>query len=636
MTSHEPQQEAATAGASGTSRSRFWQLTLGSTGVVFGDIGTSPLYAMRESLLHVAGDGVSRSEVIGVVSLLLWALVIVVALKYVTFLMRADNRGEGGVMSLLALCQSVVGHGVGIVFVLGIVGGALFFGDALITPAISVLAAVEGLNLVTPVFEPYVMWIAIAILVALFAVQSHGTGRMSDFFGPICLVFFLTMAGLGIRHIADDLTIFEALNPWHGVRFLFNHGVVGSLIVLGAIVLAVTGGEALYADMGHFGAGPIRTAWLGLVFPSLALNYLGQGALVLAHPEALKNPFFLMAPGWMLLGLVILATIATIIASQAVITGAFSMTRQAIQLGLLPRILITHTSEEQEGQIYISQVNMLLMLGVLVLVLAFKTSGALASAYGIAVTATMLVDTCLGFVVVYRKWQWSLPLTLLLIVPFFIVDAGFFSANLLKVMEGGYVPLSIGILIAIMMWTWARGIAILTRAAARDSLPVADFAAMIRRSHPLRTPGNAIFLTSDPDDTPRALLHNLKHNHVLHENTMLLTIKTSDLPRVPNADKVEIDRKITGLVRVMATFGYMETPSIPRILALMREEGMELNLMDTSFFLGRSSLRAARNFGMPLWQDRLFIRLYMMSATAIDYFRIPPNRVIEMGGQVTI
>jgi len=636
MTAPETPEKAAPASTNGTSRKRFWQLTLGSTGVVFGDIGTSPLYAMRESLNHVAADGVTRSEVIGVVSLLLWSLVIVVALKYVTFLMRADNRGEGGVMSLIAQCQSVIGPKLGIVFVLGIIGGALFFGDALITPAISVLAAVEGLKLVTPVFEPYIMWIAIAILLGLFAVQSHGTGRVSDFFGPICLVFFLTMAGLGIRHIADDPAIFEALNPWHAVRFLFNHGFVGSLIVLGSIVLAVTGGEALYADMGHFGAGPIRTAWMGLVFPSLALNYLGQGALVLARPEALKNPFFFMAPGWMLLGLVVLATIATIIASQAVITGAFSLTRQAIQLGLLPRILITHTSEEHEGQIYISQVNIMLMLGVLALVVAFKSSGALASAYGIAVTATMLVDTCLGFVVVYRKWGWSLLLALALAAPFFLVDVGFFGANLLKVMEGGYVPLSIGMVIAIIMWTWARGVEILLRAAARDSLPVADFASMIRRSHPLRTPGNAIFLTSDPDDTPRALLHNLKHNHVLHENTMLLTIKASSLPRVPNAEKVEIDKSITGLVRIMATFGYMETPSIPRIMALMREEGLELNLMDTSFFLGRSSLRPARNFGMPLWQDRLFIRLYKMSATAIDYFRIPPNRVIEMGGQVTI
>ena len=632
MTALESRAKAAT---NGTSKSRFWQLSLGSAGVVYGDIGTSPLYAIRESLKQVAGDGITRHEVIGVVSLLLWALMIVVTIKYVWFLTRADNRGEGGVLSLMALCQRAVGRGAGVVFVLGVAGGALFYGDALITPSISVLAAVEGLELVTPVFQPYIVWIALAILFALFAVQSHGTARVSFVFGPVCVVFFLTIAGLGIRHIADDPGILWAFNPLIGLEFLVNHRL-GSLVVLGSIFLAVTGAEALYADMGHFGAKPIRATWMALVFPSLSLNYLGQGALVLAHPEALKNPFFLMAPPWMLLGLVILATFATIIASQAVITGTFSITRQAIQLGLLPRILITHTSEQHEGQIYISQVNTLLLIGVIALVLSFKSSGALASAYGITVTATMVVTSCLAFVLVHRIWRFSLWSSVAIMAPFMIVDVSFFSSSLLKITDGGYVPVGIAIAMTLIMWTWSRGVAILSRAAARDSLPVADFASMIRRSHPLRTPGNAIFLTSDPDDTPRALLHNLKHNHVLHENTMLLTIRTSDQPRVPNSDKVQIDRKITDLVRVMATFGYMETPSIPRILALMREEGMELNLMDTSFFLGRSSLRAARNFGMPLWQDRLFIRLYKMSATAIDYFRIPPNRVIEMGGQVTI
>ncbi len=635
MTDPEPSPADESAGPEGPSKRRFWQLTLGTTGVVYGDIGTSPLYAIRESLDRVAADGVTRHEVIGVVSLLVWALVIVVTCKYVWFLTRADNRGEGGVLSLMALCQSAIGRGFGAVFVLGVAGGALFYGDALITPAISVLAAVEGLKLVTPVFEPYVVWIAAAILLALFMVQSRGTARVAIFFGPICAVFFLVMAGLGIRHIVDDFTILAALNPLNGLQFLINHGL-GSLVALGSIFLAVTGAEALYADMGHFGAGPIRTAWMGLVFPSLVLNYLGQGALVLAHPETLANPFFLMAPGWMLLGLVILATLATIIASQAVITGAFSITRQAIQLGLLPRMLISHTSEEQEGQIYIGQVNVLLLLGVLALVLGFRSSGALASAYGITVTATMVVTSCLAFVLVHRKWRWSLGVALMLIAPFMLVDVGFFVASLFKITDGGYVPVGIAMVMALIMWTWARGTAILGRIALRDSLPVADFAAMIRKSSPLRTSGTAIFLTSDPDDTPRALLHNLKHNHVLHENTMLLTIRASDQPHVPNGEKLVIDRKVEGLVRVIATFGYMETPSMPRILALLREKGLDLNLMSTSFFLGRNSLRAARNTGMPLWQDRLFIRLYKMSATAIDYFRIPPNRVVEMGGQVTI
>ena len=635
MTDPELSPAGEDSGTQGPSKRRFWQLTLGTTGVVFGDIGTSPLYAMRESLNSVAADGVSRSEVIGVVSLLLWALMIVVTCKYVWFLMRADNRGEGGVMSLMALCQGVVKRGSGVVFVLGVIGGSLFFGDAVITPAISVLAAVEGLKLVTPVFEPYIIWIALAILVTLFTVQSRGTGSVAGLFGPVCIVFFLVMAGLGIFHIGDDLSILEALNPWHAVTFLINHRL-GSLVALGSIFLAVTGGEALYADMGHFGAGPIRMAWMGLVFPALILNYLGQGALVLAHPSALTNPFFLMAPGWMLLGLVVLATLATVIASQAVISGAFSMTRQAIQLGLLPRILITHTSKEHEGQIYIHQINMMLLAGVVALVFAFRSSGALASAYGIAVAATMLVDTCLAFIVVNRKWKWSPLLAAALIAPFLVVDLGFLSANLLKVADGGYVPLGIGSVIAVIMWTWARGVGILGHIAARDSLPIADFVAMLRKSNPLRTSGTAIFLTSDPDDTPRALLHNLKHNHVVHEHTMLLTIRTSNKPHVASGDKLVIDEKIAGLVRVIATFGYMETPSMPRIMALLRERGFDLNLMSTSFFLGRNSLRAARSTGMPLWQDRLFIRLYKMSATAIDYFRIPPNRVVEMGGQVTI
>lgn len=473
-------------------------LALGSVGVVYGDIGTSPLYALKESLHHAAKDGLDREEVIGVVSLLIWALFIVVTIKYVFFIMRADNKGEGGTLSLMALAQSALGRSSSIVFVLGVAGAALFYGDAIITPAISVLSAVEGLKLVTPVFEPYIIPITVVILITLFSVQGGGTARMARFFGPICLVWFLALAALGVMHIEDDLAILGALNPFEAMQFLASHGLLG-FIVLGAVFLAVTGAEALYADMGHFGRKPIQYAWIFLVLPALTLNYLGQGALVLNNPAAVSDPFYLMAPEWALLPLVILASMATVIASQAVITGAFSLTRQAVQLGLLPRITIRHTSETEHGQIVIPKINWILLVGVLALVFLFKTSSALASAYGIAVTGTMLVTTALFFVVARHVWIWSRLAAFAVTAPLMVIDLAFFISNALKIADGGYVPLLLAGFIAVMMWTWMRGTRIVYEKARKDSVPLLDLIKMLEKSKPVRVAGTAVFLTSDPE-----------------------------------------------------------------------------------------------------------------------------------------
>jgi KUP system potassium uptake protein len=620
----------------GHKRGGFWGLTIGSVGVVYGDIGTSPLYALRESLHHTAKDGLAtRVEVIGVVSLLIWALMIVVTLKYVVFILRADNKGEGGTLSLMALAQKTMGRGMGWVFFLGVMGAALFYGDSIITPAISVLSAVEGLKLVTPVFEPYILPIAVAILVALFAVQRRGTGRVAMFFGPIMVVWFLTLAGLGVFHIGDDLEILNALNPYYALYFLTNHGMIG-LIVLGSVFLAVTGAEALYADMGHFGRTPIRVAWMGLVFPSLILNYLGQGALILKNPQTVSNPFYLLAPDFLLLPFVLLATMATVIASQAVITGAFSLTQQAVQLGLLPRLEIRHTSETQQGQIYMPQVNALLMVGVFILIFVFKTSSSLASAYGIAVTGAMLADAGLFFFVIWRVWGWPLWQSAALVTPFIIVDLIFFGANLLKLFEGAYLPLIFGAFLIALMWTWVRGSRIVYDKARKDSLPLADLIRMLEKSKPQRVKGTAVFLTSDPETAPGALLHNLKHNKVLHQRNIILTIKTADAPWIPEAEQLRIESISDDVTRIVSTIGYMQTPRVPRFLTQARRHGLEFDIMQTSFFLGRRTIRASASSGMPLWQDGLFIFLSRMATNATDFFHIPTGRVVELGSQVTV
>jgi KUP system potassium uptake protein len=619
------------------SGSGYWLLTLGSIGVVYGDIGTSPLYALREAVVAaVGGDGMpSREAVLGVLSLILWALIVVVTLKYVVILLRADNKGEGGTLALMALAQHAIGRSVGALVLLGVVSGALFYGDAVITPALSVLSAIEGLKIVTPAFDPYVVPITVVILVALFAVQSRGTASVAAFFGPIMLIWFAVIAIGGVWQIAADPGVLAAINPVHGLRFLAGHGIIG-LVTLGAVFLAVTGAEALYADLGHFGRLPIQSAWIAVVLPSLALNYLGQGALVLANPKAIENPFFLMYPDWALLPMVVLATVATVIASQAVITGAYSLTQQAIQLGLLPRFEIRHTSATQAGQIYMPRVNTMLLLGVLLLVALFRSSSALASAYGIAVTGTMVVTGMMAIVVVNRDWRWPLWAAALLIAPFLLIDMTFLGANLLKVLEGGWMPLALGALVMTLMYTWRRGSRLLYDKTRKTEVPLDPLVASLERKPPHRVPGTAVFLTSDPTCAPTAMMHSLKHYKVLHEHNVILTIESAPVPRIDPSERVHIEPLGQSFARVRLRFGFMESPNVPRALAIARKLGWQFDIMSTSFFLSRRSLRPAPRSGMPRWQDRLFISLARTANDASSYFQIPTDRVVEVGTQVTI
>ena len=618
-------------------KTSFWTLTLGSIGVVYGDIGTSPLYALKESAAAAAAGGeLTRDMIIGVLSLILWSLTLVVTMKYVAILLMADNKGEGGTLTLVALAQRALGRSRGgIVLLLGATGAGLFYGDAIITPAISVLSAVEGLKLVTPAFQPWVIPISLAILIALFMVQSRGTGRMATFFGPIMTLWFVVLAVTGLMHIADDWGVFASINPFYGVMFFFNHPGV-AIPVLGAVCLSVTGAEALYADLGHFGRGPIRAAWLGLVFPALALNYLGQGALLLSDPTAVEHPLFRLVPGWALLPMVGLAALATIIASQAVITGAFSLTRQAIGLGLLPRLEVKFTSESHQGQIFLPRVNFLLLAGVIALVLGFQTSSDLAHAYGISVFGAMAVDAVLAIIVIWKGWRWSLGLTLLAIVPFLVIDLAFFGANLTKLFMGGYVPVFMALALITVMWTWAKGTRILFEKTRKADVPLTELIGMLSKSPPHRVKGTAVFLTSDPETAPSALLHNLKHNKVLHEKNVVLTIKTIDIPRVREEERVAIEHLGDSFWKVEMTYGYMEQPNVPRGLAILRKQGFKFDIMATSFFLSRRSIRPAAQSGMPLWQDKLFIGLATTATDATDFFQIPTGRVVEVGTQVTV
>ena len=622
-------------------RAGLWGLAVGSIGVVYGDIGTSPLYAMRVALEAASGPdhgGITRATVIGVLSLILWALIVVVTLKYVVILLRADNNGEGGTLTLMALASRAVGHVgkvIGVVALLGIASAGLFYGDAVITPALSVLSAVEGIDVATPAFHEYVVPVTVVILVILFAGQSRGTAKVAALFGPIMVVWFVVIAVPGVYWVATDPGVLWALNPLYGINFLLHHGIVG-LYTLGAVFLAVTGAEALYADLGHFGRGPIQIAWLFVVLPSLALNYLGQGALVFDNPKALENPFFLLYPQWALIPMVVMATIATVIASQAVITGAYSLTSQAIQLGLLPRLEVRHTSAQLAGQIYMPRVNGLLLIGVLLLVALFRSSTAMASAYGIAVTGTMVVTGMMAFIVIWRMWRWSPFAAAALMVPFLFIDLTFLMANLLKVVEGGWVPLAIGGLVMLVMYTWRRGTRILFAKTRRLETPLDDLVRILEKKPPQRVPGTAVFLTSDPKSAPTALLHSLKHYKVLHEKNVILSVETTHTPRVDSDKRVRIEPVGSTFLRVLLRFGYMETPNIPRSLAIARKLGWQFDIMSTSFFLSRRSLRPATHSGMPRWQDRLFITLARSANDATDYFQIPTDRVVEVGTQVTV
>ena len=614
----------------------FWALTLGSVGVVYGDIGTSPLYAFKEAVTAAQKSGLTgRPIVLGVLSLIFWALILIVTLKYVLVLLRADNKGEGGTFALMALAQTVAKSSSSVILGLGVAGASFFYGDAVITPAISVLSAVEGLNLVSPVFEHYVLPITIVVLTILFSAQSYGTARVATYFGPICVVWFIALAvGGGIQIMANP-TILRALNPWFGVRFILDHGLI-AISVLGLVFLAVTGAEALYADLGHFGRRPIQFAWLWFVLPSLTLNYFGQGALILAHPEAIENPFYLLYPKELLIPMVLLATAATVIASQAVITGAFSLTRQAIQLGLVPRLAVRHTSESMAGQIYLPRVNWLLFIAVVVITLMFQTSSKLAVAYGIAVTANMILASAITFFVIWRLWKWPLWQAAGLMLPLALIEQVFFAANMPKVVEGGWLPLLMAATIAIMITTWLKGTKILAKETRHAQADIEWLVRKLEAKPPHKVPGTAVFLTADPNAAPTALMHNLKHNRVLHERNILLTIKTADVPRVLNSERVKVEAIADGFTRVTARFGFMETPSIAKVFTLCRKKDLNIDIGGTSFFLSRRSLRPAKKSQMPLFQERLFIAMSRQAEDATTYFQIPIDRVVEVGTQVAV
>ena len=611
-------------------------LVIGALGVVYGDIGTSPLYTVKQCFEDV--KSVTEVAVLGILSLIAWSLFIVVTLKYVIVIMRADNRGEGGILALTALALRATHRGsraYGWILAAGLVGATLFYGDGVITPAISVLSAVEGLKVATPLFEPYVLPITIVLLGALFIMQSGGTARVGGFFGPVTAVWFIVIAVLGTLEIIHNPRILLALNPLYGLSFFVADPGRG-FVLLGAVVLAVTGAEALYADMGHFGAPAIRRAWLWFVFPALLLNYFGQGALLLRVPTALENPFYLLAPDWALYPLVVLASAATIIASQAVISGAFSMTRQAVQLGYLPRLEVRHTSEQEIGQIYVPRVNLFLLVAVVGLVLGFRSSDNLGAAYGIAVTGTMSITTVLALVYMYGVRGWNSGMAALLFGFFLTVDLAFFAANMLKIEEGGWFPLAVAAIIYAIMSTWRSGRQVLVQERERDALPLDTFIATLRPGRPLRVPGTAVFMTGNIGIVPNALLHNLKHNKVLHERVVLMTVHTEDIPHVAEEQRVEIHHLEQNLHTIKLNYGFMDQPNIPRALAQCRVMQFHFNLLETSFFVGREKIVAGQRTRFSRWRKRLFIFMSNTMLDATEFFRIPTNRVIELGGQIEI
>ncbi len=620
----------------------IWKLSIGALGVVFGDIGTSPLYAFRETIAHTVEPGapVAVNDVLGILSLILWTLMIIVTIKYVAILLRIDNRGEGGTLALMALARTVLYRNTTFLMFLGIIGAALFFGDAVITPAISVLSAVEGLKVVMPSSEPFILPIALTIIIGLFLAQSKGTAKVSTLFGPIMVVWFTTLGLTGMMHINDDPTVLRALNPYYALHFIVEHKAA-SFIALGSVFLAVTGAEALYADLGHFGRSPIRLTWGWFVMPALALNYLGQGALVLSDPSAADNPFFKLVGKELQLPLVLLATCATIIASQAVITGAFSLTRQAVNLGLLPRMRILHTSDKHSGQIYMPQVNYILMTGVILLVLLFKTSSDLAAAYGISVTGSMVVDAIMMFFVIWWVWEWPVAKALVLVLPFFLIEMVFLSSNMLKIAAGGWMPLMLAGLMVAVVLTWIKGNIIINSRARKRDYKTDKFIQTYKERYPgLRNvEGSAFFLTGDPELTPQSLLQNIKHNRVLHENNIILSIKTEPYPYVDADARAIVSRLDENFSLLVLRFGFSEIPDVQTELVRLNRQtdsGIDFDWEKTSVFLNRRVLRSHPNYGLPAWQDFLYVWLHKHASEPTDFYRLPVGRVIEIGRHVII
>jgi KUP system potassium uptake protein len=618
-------------------------LSLGALGIVYGDIGTSPLYALRECFHGEHGIHPTHDNVLGVLSLVFWVLIVTISIKYLIFVMRADNRGEGGILALMSLIpkklRRVGPEGHWVLVALGLFGAALLYGDGMITPAISVLSAVEGLSVATPYFNPYVVPITIVVLFGLFLIQRRGTAGIGALFGPVMILWFLVLAVLGILWTVRYPAVLGAVNPWHAVRFFLENRWRGFL-VLGSVFLVVTGGEALYADMGHFGRRPIRLAWFTVVLPCLLLNYFGQGALLLTHPDAAKNPFYELAarlgPSWLLYPMVVLSTFATIIASQAVISGAFSLTRQAVQLGYIPRIAIVHTSKKEIGQIYIPSVNWLLMLATFALVFGFQKSTNLAAAYGVAVTATMVITTILAYVVERQVWGWSRWVAVPLAAFFLLIDSSFFGANIIKVEDGGWFPLLVGIAVYTLMATWKKGRQILAERLAREAQPLDTFVENVGPDSPIRVPGTAVFLSRDPKGVPTALLHNLKHNKILHSRVIVLTMVIEEVPAVPPEERLEVQSLGKEFYRVITHYGFMQHPTVPEVLGLLKEKGIELDEMSTTFFVGRETLIASKEPGMAIWREKLFALMVRNAQRPTDFFRIPANRVVELGMQVRL
>ena len=613
-------------------------LALGALGVVYGDIGTSPLYVMKTVFDPTNGLALDPANLIGIVSLIFWSLMVVVSLKYVTLIMRADNHGEGGIMALLALAARSVSDRPRLRHMLlmaGVFGAALFYGDGVITPAISVLSAVEGLELALPALTPYVVQITLAVLIALFLVQKRGTAGIGAVFGPVMVAWFLVLAAAGMVHIVQNPLILTALNPVSGLEFALRHRG-GAFVALGSVVLALTGAEALYADMGHFGAPPIRYSWFAFVMPALVLNYLGQGALLLSTPQALENPFYRMFPDWALVPMVLLATVATVIASQAVISGAFSMTKQAVQLGFLPRMRIVHTSDQEVGQIYVPSLNTALLVAVVVAVVAFRSSTALGAAYGIAVTGTMLITTFLTFYVLRHAWKFALLPSLLATGFFFLVDATFFAANLLKVFEGGWFPLLLGAMVFVAMTTWAKGRQLLSTSLRADAIELEPFLKSVLGEPPMRAPGTAIFMNAEADMTPMALMHNLKHNSVLHESNVFVTVTNQEVPFVDEKEQVSVKLLCESCWVVTVRFGFKDEVDIPKALELLKWQGVLLEPMRTSYFLSRATVVPTRGGGMANWREKLFANMHRNASSTADFLNLPPNRVIELGAKVQI
>lgn len=619
-------------------KSKLSALTLAALGVVFGDIGTSPLYTMKE-VFSVGHHPVplNTANMFGILSLIVWALILVVSVKYIAFIMRADNRGEGGIMALLALASRNAEdnprrrHAI---LLLGILGACMFYADGMITPAISVLSAIEGLELAAPILHPMIVPVTLLVLFVLFWAQSKGTALVGALFGPIMLVWFGTLGTLGLIEILKYPFILSALNPVYAIHF-FQTSPWVAFVALGAVVLAVTGAEALYADMGHFGRFPIRLAWFGFVVPALILNYFGQGALILQNPDAVKNPFYLLAPAWMLFPMIILATLAAVIASQAVITGAFSVSRQALQLGYIPRMHVEHTSESEQGQVYMPRVNWGLMLAVMTLVIGFQSSGNLAAAYGIAVTGDMVITTLLAGIVFHYLWGWSKARTITLVSLFLVIDLAFFSANILKIPDGGWVPLVIGIIIFTLMLTWKTGRSQLYAHLKSEAMDLQPFIEAMGAHPATRVPGNAIFMTPNPDGVPHAMLHNLKHNKVLHEKVVILTVKFLDIPHTTEENRIELEKLEHEFYRVTVNYGFKDEPDLPRDLRLCATMGLALDPMDTSYFIGKESLIANNKSGMAVWRKKIFIGLFRSAETVTNQFKLPANRVVELGSQVS-